>query len=84
MAEADEEGEWVARIYISTFWVDGAATPLVRFTSASDPNPKVKTNPSFRYGNGWSYISVVGGGCSLHRNFLSSQILMRWVCVTGN
>lgn len=38
----------VARFYICTFWVDGAETPLVRFISTSDPDPKGKTNPSFR------------------------------------
>lgn len=47
-AEADEEGEWVARFHILYFlyWVDGAEMPLVRFISMTDPDSKAKLTPA--------------------------------------
>lgn len=41
-------GESGLLAFIFCTFGDGAETPLVRFISTSDPNPRGKTNPSFR------------------------------------
>lgn len=72
--EGRGESGSLAHFYICTFWVDGAETPLVRLISTSDPNPRAKKE-AFDRRQSKLRFTVVGGGCSLRRNFCSSQIL---------